>query len=371
MRNVKMKYYYLTFLTIIFLSACTKDKSTISGSSDDTGNYTHIETTKLIAVYPNAGNEIYLVDWKSLNIVRKITVNHPDTLWISGMCLSTSRDYFVFSAATKSAYDHYILSFNIKKNTIHNVFHTGLSKVAPRMMAAHIPSEPGLIYLYSHLNGLFSIDFFSKAVNKISSTNFSTGKDFFYSPDKQWIVINKYVPNYTELEFYKAGNVLQHPDFVLNKNDVDSVDIMDLAFSEDNKKLYISYLISERRMVRKAAFFSSYNLETKKRSRSRLALPWSNNPYYLEHSFNRDEAYLVGAQNLFYIVDTKSDKNNLKAAIKLSGKDPGPSKILLSPDENTAFVSCANNNFILVIDLEQREVVKQINVPAPYLLLKL
>ncbi|MFH1007207.1 MAG: hypothetical protein V1800_06870 [Candidatus Latescibacterota bacterium] len=330
--------------------------------------------TQFMVVYPNSGNMLYLVDYNTYEIAREITVEIPDSLGIDRMCLSTDKDFFVFAAATrgKPPFSHHIISYSIDKDSGYNIFPTGLDSVgAPRMTAAHIPDEPGLIYLYSHNVGLYAINFLTEEVEMISTTEFSVDMKFHHSSDKQWIVITRYIPDYTEIEFYDTSFGLNNIQSVLNENDRDSVNVKDLAFSEDNKQLYISYLLSQRRAVGIAAYFGSYDLETKKLNPSRVTLPWSVNPYYIAYSPKRHEAYLVGAQDKFYIVDTSTKDYRLKAVVNLTGKVPSPSEILLGPDENVAFVSCIYSNFVIAIDLDQRQILKKIELDAPMVMILL
>jgi DNA-binding beta-propeller fold protein YncE len=75
----------------------------------------------------------------------------------------------------------------------------------------------------------------------------------------------------------------------------------------------------------------------------------------------------MGAYDAFYIIDTEVD--SIKGTITITGKVNGPSRILLRPDEEVAFVSCAGSDFIAVIDLNSKTIIKKIEVPVPYLLL--
>ncbi|OGM11804.1 hypothetical protein A2Z22_02470 [Candidatus Woesebacteria bacterium RBG_16_34_12] len=118
-----------------------------------------------------------------------------------------------------------------------------------------------------------------------------------------------------------------------------------------------------------ANYFGSYDLETKELYRSPLIFPWSLNPYYLTYSSKRQEAYLVGAQDKFYIVDTKTKDYKLKATIDLNGKIPGPSRVVLNPDENICFVSCSKSNLVFAIDLDKKRIFKTIPMVAPYLMI--
>ena len=120
-----------------------------------------------------------------------------------------------------------------------------------------------------------------------------------------------------------------------------------------------------------ANYFGSYNLETKKLYKSSLLFPWSLNPYYLAYSPKRNECYMVGAYDKFYIIGVDSSNYYLKGTITLTGKVEGPSRILVRPDENVAFVSCFDSNIVFAVDLESRQILKKISIDYPYLLLLL
>jgi hypothetical protein len=325
-----------------------------------------------MVVYPNRGNVITIADYHTFEIVKTITVNVPDSLSIDRMCLSTNKDYFVFCASLGiPPFQNYIVSYNIAKNSIHDIFPTGLDSVgAPRLASAHIPDEPGLIYLYSHNAGLYSIDFFDKGLSLISGEhNQGLDKEFYFTSDHKSIAVLKSHgsdPAYGEIEYYSALSGLMSPQFCLNENNHDSIYVDDLEFSGDASKIFVSIRLPQ--MIGMANYFGSYDLATKKLYKSSLTFPWSLNPYYLAYNANRGEVYLVGAQNKFYIIGVDSSEYYLKSVVDLTGKIPSPSKILLAPDENVAFVSCVYSDFVIAVDLENRRILKVITVKAPYLM---
>jgi hypothetical protein len=370
-RTIIFRTYMLKVLITlaILLSNCTCDKSFNLIDNDQTDS-------NQMVVYPNSGNVFYRVNYKSLTVERTTKLNIPDSIGCFGMCLSTNKDFLIFAGELlMPPFNQFIISYDIKQDTLYNIFSTGLDSVgAPRIIAAHLSSDPGLIYLYSHNVGLYSINFLSQEVNLISGEN-GIPKEFYYSPNKKWIVIRKYFPgynnDYTEIEFYNTQNGVFQTDFVLNKNDLDSLDLLDLVFSDDNTQLFISYLLSQRRAVYKAAFFGSYNLVTRKLDSSHVTLPWSVNPYYMAHSSIRNEAYMVGGTDKFYVIDTSTKDYQLKAVVDLTGKVPGPSRIILDPDENICFVSCSRSDFVLVLDLDKRKIRGRIQMERPYLMILL
>lgn len=331
--------------------------------------------SNLIVIYPNSGNKLTFVDHNTLEVVNNNTMDIPDSLQVFSMCLSTGNDYLIFSGLIgRPPFSHYIISYNIAQNKVHNIFPTGLDSVgAPRLTAAYLPNESGLIYLYSHNVGLFSINILSQKTKLVASERWIP-KEFYHSADKMWIAINKYIPGgtkpgYSEIELYKSASALTHFEFVLNENNQDSIQVDDLTFTSDNTRIFISIRLPQSRYI--ANYFGSYDLKTKKLYKSQLIFPWSLNPYYLAYSPKRKEVYLVGAQDKFYIVGTDSTDYYLKGVINLTGKIPGPSRILVRPDEKVAFVSCADSNFVVVIDLENRQIIKTIQIESPYLMILL
>lgn len=365
MKQRKFRFQLLALLIIytLTLSQCISDKPTAP-----------IETknNNLMVVYPNSGPKITLVDYNTFEVVKQIVVNLPDTLGIYRMCLSSNNDYFIFITMTgQPPFNSYIAAYNIANDTIQNIFPTGLDSVgAPRLSAAYIPEEPGLIYFYTHSAGLYSIDFFSQEINLISDERGqSLDKLFNFTSDKKTVAILKQHYDYSEVEFYNASTRLTNANFTLNKNNQDSIYIDDLISSANNQTMFISINLPQMRNI--ANYFGSYNLQTKKLYKSSLTFPWSLNPYYLAYSSKRNECYMVGAYDKFYIIGTDSSNYYLKGTITLTGKVEGPSRILVRPGENVAFVSCAYTNIVFVIDLEKRKVLQTIPVQSAYLMLLL
>lgn len=349
---------------ILLFNLCMCDNST---EPRDTTNST------LMAVYPNSGPKITLVDYNTFEVVKQIEVNLPDTLGLNTLCLSSNKEKFIFIASIRQPpFSTYIGSYDITRDTVDNIFPTGLDSVsAPRLSAAHISDEPGLIYLYSHRLGLYSIDFIRQEITLISEEHDQgLGKFFYFTSDKQLAAILKQdgrEPAHAEVEFYHSRSGLTDPLFILNEHNRDSIYISDLVFANNEDEILISIRLPEMRYV--ANNFGSYNLQTKKLFKSALTFPWSLNPYYLAYSSNRNECYTVGASDKFYIIGTDSSNYYIKTVIDLTAKVEGPSRILVRPDENVAFVSCADTNMVFVIDLETRNVLKTISIESAYLML--
>ena len=192
---------------------------------------------------------------------------------------------------------------------------------------------------------------------------------FYHSSDQQLTAVNKDLlagDSYSELYIYDTLSGLKDLKCILNEGDQDSVYIYDVIFSNDNKKIYVSYQLSGGRSRDIAAYFGSYDLETQELHTAPFTFPWSLNPYYMAYSPLRDEIYLIGAYDTFYIINVQGDRYSIKETIQLAGKVAGPSQILVRPDEEVAFVSCNYTNLVYVIDLETRSVINQINIPMAY-----
>jgi len=366
-----MKGFYILIIGIVLLPVisthCIRDKSTNPPDETPTAG-------NLMIVYRNSGNKITLVDYNTLEIVKQITVAIPDSLQIHRMCLSTNHDYFVFcTLSINTPFSNYIMSYNISQDSIHSFISTNLKATgAPRLSAAFLPGQQGLVYFYSHSVGLYSIDIFNGQVQMISNEKGqSLGKHFYSSPDKKTIAILKKHGGdnaYTEIEFYNIHSGLNNFQFVLNENNQDSISMDDLVF-DGNERVFVSIRLKEKKWVEN--YFGSYDLNTKKLFKSSLTFPWSINPYYMEYSKKRQEVYLIGASNKLFVIDTKVQDYTIKAIIDLPKQISNTSRILLRPDENVVFVSCSMENFIIAIDLEKREVIKKIDIEIAYLMLLL
>lgn len=366
-----MKRCYILIIGIVLLSVifthCIRDKSINPDEIKPVEN-------NLMIVYPNHSNKITLVDYNTLEIVKKITVAIPDSLQIHTMCLSTNHDYFVFSLISSYPSSlHYIMSYNISQDSIHTLIPTNLKNTnAPRLSAAFIPEQPGLVYYYSHGVGLYSIDIFNRQVQMISNEKRQNlGMQFYSSPDKKTIAILKRHSGsngFTEIEFYDIHSDLNNFQFVLNENNQDSIRMDDLVF-DGNERVFVSIRLTEKKWIEN--YFGSYDLKTKKLFKSSLVFPWSINPYFMEYSKKRQEVYLIGASNKLFVIDTKVRDYTIKAIIDLPKQISDTSRILLRPDENVVFVSCSMENFIIAIDLGKREVIKKIDIELAHLMLLL
>lgn len=325
------------------------------------------ETTEnKMYVYSNSGRTFYLVDYKNFEIVKEIQIAVNDTISCSGMTLSTNRDYLFLIATGENLIGPFgFVIYNIVEEKLENIFFTDFKNDSPAyFISAQNNSEPGLIYVHFRDHGTYSIDLFEKKVKEFISDEhgFDLDKRIFNSSDGLWTIVKKnWAAGYTELEFYSASSGLHDLQFTLNENNADSISIYDFEFSEDNK-LFITYQLSGGRSRGIESYFGSYDLETKQLYRSSLKFPWSLNPYYTAYSSTRNEVYTIGAYDKLYVINTNNYM--IKNIITLSGKS-GPSMILISPDEDKAFVNCPYNNSIYVIDLNTKRVIKIIEITKP------
>ena len=322
-------------------------------------------TENKMYVYSNSGNTFYLVDYKTFEVVKEIQLDVPDTVSIDGMTLSTNRDYLIFGA--QSSFPNPSTGFvvyNIGKEKLENLFFTNLNYGIGYFIAAGNKPEPGLVYAHFRDFGTYSIDLFEQKVKEFISDehDFDLDKRISHSPDGLWTIVKKNweTTGYTELEFYVSSSGLHNIQFVLNKDNVDSLRIYDWAFLENNK-IMVMYLPGPTRDNQ--ASIGSYNLDTKQLYRSSLKFSWSLSGYYLAFSPNRNEVYVVGSSCQFYIIDP--DTYSIKDTINLSvGGEQSP--IVITPDDNFAFVAYPNSNSIYVIDLNGRKLKKTIYVNEPY-----
>ena len=349
---------FLLLLTLFFFIGCEKYEL---GIEKDTSN-------KLFA-YPNHGNIVYLVDYKSYTVVKKIELDIAESLGLFGITLSTNRDYLVFSGGQlHPPFGHFIASYNISDGVL-QTFTTNFDSVgAPRLAPALDHTNPGLIYFYSHSIGFYSIDFLEKKVIQCISEEHgqSLGVTFYNTPNASYTAVLKKLnnPTYSKIEFFQQSSSLQNLLFVFNDNDEYGISIYDVDFSEYDEFMYVSYQLSEGRSREIESYFGIYDLNNKQLFKSEIRFPWSLNPYYIEYSPKREEAYLVGKYDQFYIVNT--EKKALVDSVTITGKVEGPSRILTDPEEEVAFVSCSRSNKIVVIDLDHRQVIENIQISHPY-----
>jgi DNA-binding beta-propeller fold protein YncE len=356
------KYFLLVItLTCSFFGLCCKDQVT-----NDTNT-----TENKMYVYSNYGNTFYLIDYKTFEVVREIQLTVPDSVDCNGMAISTNRDYLFLKAEGPYPSPPFGFAiYDINKEKLQNVFFTEFKGAGPAyFISAQNNSAPGVIYVHFRDYGTYSIDLFEQKVKELINNehDFTLDKRIFHSPDGEWTVVHNNwsinLGSYSELEFYTSSSGLHDLQFVLNESNKDSISVYDFEFSKDNK-LYISYQLSGGRSRGIESYFGSYDLKTKQLYRSSLKFPWSLNPYYTAYSPNRNEVFLIGGYDKFYIIS--GETYTIKNTITLSGKINGSSQILISPEENIAFISCPNSNSIFVIDLNSRQVIKTIAVTKPY-----
>ncbi len=357
---------WLVWVLLYIILTCTYacESPTLSNDLANHGLY----------AYPNAGTELYIIDPITFTLKSTLTIPTPDSIHLHGVTFSTDKEYLIFSGSRSSPpYTHYIVSYDVKPGTDVDIFATGFDSVgAPRIFPAQNPFEPGLVYLYSHSLGFYSIDFLAQEVPKLISPEKHQGlsKRLKYSHDSKYAAILKEYGDdraYSEIELFDANSGLYEPLETLNDEDVDSVYVYDFEFSTDNQLIYVVYQLSRSRSRGIRNYFGVYEINTKKLAAFDIELPWTLNPYYMAQSIKRKEIYTVGGNDIFYIIDLEDGK--ITDSIRLEGKTGGASRIALREDEKIVFVSCAYDNFIIAIDLDSREIAGKIIVPRPYLLL--
>ena len=353
----------LISLFIFLFNGCNLTDNIIVKKFDD---------SNVMYVYTNGQNYVTAINTDTYAVKKTFDMKLQSGFTCSGFCMSTNNDFFIFNVDShESNWPQYILSYDIQEDKINSLFKTGLNNIgAARMGAAMRNDKPGLFYFYSHLNGLYSIDFNEE---KIKDTYFQmkdqSGYRVFYpSPDKKWLaeLITYGGNSYDELYFYRVNNGLLSPDFILNKDNKESIAIDDIEFSGDMKKIYFSYRLSGDRGRMKDSYYGSYDLETKEFHKFPLSIPWSLCPYYLAYSKKRNELYSVGTYNALIIIDITNEK--IKKILKLDGKTEDCSELALRKDENVLFISAVNANLIYVIDLNEDKIINTIPLKSPYFL---
>jgi hypothetical protein len=361
--NQKIFSIILIVLVVILIPSCER----VYPPSD-------YEEHDLLVVYENKGNDFYLIDPYLFTINKEVNLDISEDFFPTSMCVSTNNDYLLFTGRYEDdpKRNYYIVKYDISADSAAGIFSLGLKELGyPKICAAHLDDEPGLIYLYSNNGGTYKIDFLKEKCSVISFAQ-NLPKDFYYPPETDWMVRNNYYPNtiysfsYTELEFFSIESHLRNCEFILNKHDIDSVVIKDMKYSSKDEKLYVSYLLSQKKAIRGSAFFGAYDMLTLEFDTSHVVLPWSTNPYYLAYNSGRDECYMIGETNQFYIIGLDSTEYYLKDVIELTDKTTGPSRIAVRSDCNIAFVSCIRDNRVYVVDLETKQVYTTISIETPY-----
>jgi DNA-binding beta-propeller fold protein YncE len=312
-----------------------------------------------------------MLNYKTYEVVKEIKLNITDTTICQGMILSTNEDHLFFKIQglyPSSPFGFVI--YDIIRDKVENMFFVELNVSEPAyFISAQNNFTAGLVFVHFRDFGTYSIDLFEQRVKEFISNehDFVLDKRIYHSPDGKWTVAHKdwngdIKGNYSELEFYTASSYLHNLQFVINQNDKDSIAIYDFKFSEDNR-LFITYQLSGGRSRDKESYFGSYDLNTKKLFRSSLKFPWSLNGYYLAYNAKRNETYTLSSYGQFYVIDL--DSYSIIDSINLSVRGE-QSPILITPDENFAFVAYPNSNSVIVIDLSSKQVIKRIKLSEPY-----
>ncbi|MFA3784180.1 YncE family protein [Melioribacteraceae bacterium 4301-Me] len=328
-------------------------------------------TENKMYVYSNYGKTFYLLDYKTFEVVKEINLSIPDTITINGMILSTDRKHLFLKVEGQYPSPPFGFAvYNIEGENLENIFFTDFKDAEPAyFIAAQNKTEPGLIYVRFRDFGTYSIDLYEQKIQDFISGehDFVLDERIYPAIGDEWDVIHKHWSgdikgSFSELEFYLTNSGLHNLQFTLNKNNQDSISIYDFKLSKDNR-LFITYQLSDGHSRNIESYFGIYNLETKQLYRSSLKFPWSLSGYFLGYSINRNEVYSIGSDGRFYIIDTNT--YIIKDTINL-GVSGEQSPIIISPDDNFAFVAYPSSNSIFVIDLNNRKVIKTISVKEPY-----
>lgn len=359
----------MTLLIILFLQLFPSCDSAIVSEnpppSNDPSNQP--STDYPMYVYSNPDQSLYLVDYKTYEIVKKIPLNTPEGASFYGMEITKNRRYLFFEA--EGPYPDPALGFSlfdIENKRFDKIFFTDLKNPGPvRFTGSPNKDEPEIAYAYIRNYGIFGINILDgKITNKISDEHFfHLDKSLENSPTGTWTLIaNNWEAGekgiYSEIEFYNGNSGLTDLEFILNKNNQDSIYIYDYKLNHDEDKLFLTYQLSDNKSRNIAGFLGSYDLQSKEFTHALKTVPWSLNPYYMQLSPKRGEIYFIGAYNELHIIDSKTTQP--KASLFLPKKSSGPSQIQIGPNEDFAFISCPNDHSIFVIDLQSETIIKTI-----------
>lgn len=332
-----------------------------------------------IIVIGGNGNVLSFYDYNTLINIRNDTLEVPDSLHLYGACLSTNKDYMICAAHDKEPnFTSHFVIYNIKKGEIEKIFSAGLNGAGNvKLCSGNIESEPGIFYYFSPQIGLYMIDFENEIIT-VKDPDYYRSTDLYVSSDNEWIVVSKYLhfyPNETEdyhrLEFFLVNDHLQSSEFILNENNEDNINIKDIAFSDLNDKLYISYLESGNETDSLNAYFGSYDLLTGELDSSNIALPFPNytiSDYFkncLIYNSQKNECYIAGYTDKFYIIGLDSSAYYIKNEITIPERVADISDLAITPDGEKAFLSNYYQHNIYVIDLENRDLSTALWINEP------
>lgn len=263
---------YSKIINIIFISILISNCGNNLIGPDKT-------TENKMYVYSNSGNTFYLIDYKTYEVVKEIQLPVSDTVSYDGMQISTNRDYLIFG--TTGPFPDPLFGFtlyNTKEDKLENTFFLNLNGFGSAyFIAAQNKTEPGLIYTHFRDIGTYSIDLYKQKIQDFISDehDFVLDKRIYNSPDGKWTVVKKnwegdIYGGYTELEFYTKVSELHDLQFVLNKQNKDSLRIDDFEFLTNNK-LFITYLPGPNRG--ESEQIGNYDLETKQLYRTTINFP--------------------------------------------------------------------------------------------------
>ena len=124
-------------LIVIVMLLCSSCNTLVNQDEKQDEELPEFDRNNLLIVYPNSGKTVYFVDNQTFDVKKTINFDISENYYVFGMCLSTNKDYFVFSARLNMPpYSQYIASYHIGKGKIVSFFPTGLDSIGPAMLTA-------------------------------------------------------------------------------------------------------------------------------------------------------------------------------------------------------------------------------------------
>lgn len=330
------------------------------------------------------GQIIYSLDPYTFQVEDTIILDVTDGMGWDRFTLSANKEFLVTSILSHTPPFPFALgAFDFNGHLI-NMYETEYDSVgAPRLAPVFDEQKKGLVYFYTHTHGLFLIDVLSSDPPQLLDAEHrgNIGKYMKYSDDHQLFgILTRYAGSNSssKITIYSTSDqLLANPLIVLNGNNDDGVYIGDFEFSGNGEQVYITYRTEEYEDI--SQLVGSYSVSEGILTPFEEKLPWSRVPYYIATSPSRNELYTVGGTNIFFILDGTDGTiiDEIEIDEKTSTFDEitqtyisYASRILVRDDENVAFVSLARDNFVIVIDMDKREIDHRIITENPYLIVQ-
>lgn len=327
---------------------------------------------ELLYTYPNIASSFSIINTRTNQVEKTVNMELPNELQLFGWCFSANENHIYFAGfnSLDTSYSVNIVDYNIEDDTVESIFKTDIKGLAaPRLGTAFIENCDSKFYLFTHSSGLYIVDAKLKESTLISSE--TNSEHFFYLfKDSPWTIVKKYITlnntSFTEIEFYKKDSLISSPEFVINSNDCDGLDILDLVYSSNKNKIFFTYLLSNGRSRNIGAYFGSFNLETFEIIKGKFELPWSTNSYSISYSDEHEECYVVGEHDTVYIIDVREDSYNINGYIYLKDKTNGPTSSIVKSDDNIIYFGCSRDNKIYIYNHNKKKIVNSLFVERPY-----